>query len=745
MDIKTKTKIKTVLIVSFWGYPFGGGEEYLYQTAIWQHKHNIKTYWLCFSNSKNKPYEKLSIIINDNFNFITIQIPNGFDKKTLYNWTKLINPDLVHHQGHLRKDFYDVISMLRIPFLTGIHFWSGIIDLNNEYNNINIYENAVKHYTNDDFIELNEEKNCIFYSVSNFVSECVEKITNIKIDNMCYSGSTKIKCLVENNIPINNKYVTIINIHKMKGGELLLYLLKELDIPFLMVQTEHLSEELDAKIKNMVTDKDIYLHRTNNIKNIFSKTKIFLAPSLVDETFCRTVNEAMMNSIPVITTGQGNIKYLVENAGIIINIDDKKEWKKQILKLYNDDNYYNEISDKIKEKYKEYSEEVCEKMFIDTLHKAIIKSKTNNIMLLTPWCDQGLGIQSRNYYNILKNEGYNVFIFSIRPYNADSAIELQRDPSEWLVDNIYYSPNHREKITDIEILEFITKYNIGKCLIPETCWFRIFEIAKLLRDNDVKCYAIPNIEIVRKDEITKHKYFYKILCNNKLCENIFNDHGISTTQYIGYGIDNIEYKNKKLDKILKFLFIGGMNAFSRKHILEICRGFAMAYEQNDNIHLTCTIQKTNLLEIDDSIKINEYIEHPGITFIQTHLKYSEIINLYYNTHISIQMSKHEGLGLGFYEGLATGTPIITLNTPPHNEIISDNVNGWIVDCYYKDMKDNDNSFIKSAYFDPKLLCDKILEINNLNDLDDMNSKLVDDYNDRLSGTIFKNIFIGSLN
>jgi len=54
------------------------------------------------------------------------------------------------------------------------------------------------------------------------------------------------------------------------------------------------------------------MERCEEPKEIYKKTKILLAPSLCDETFFRTVNEAMMNGIPVITTGQGNITYLVE-------------------------------------------------------------------------------------------------------------------------------------------------------------------------------------------------------------------------------------------------------------------------------------------------------------------------------------------------------------------------------------------------------------------------------------------------
>jgi glycosyltransferase involved in cell wall biosynthesis len=384
---------------------------------------------------------------------------------------------------------------------------------------------------------------------------------------------------------------------------------------------------------------------------------------------------------------------------------------------------------------------------MSTLSQTLLTSKNNNIMILVPFCDQGLGIQGRNYYNILKHNGYNPSIFSYKPYTAKSTLELQKDPQEWSVDKVYYSPHDREHVKDEELLDFINKNNIGKCIIPEACWFRIFEIAKLLRNNNVKCYCIPNIEITRKDEISKHKYFYKILCNNLLCEQIFNKYGITNTKYIGYGLDNtnITFMPKPNDSPLKFLFVGGINSFSRKHILEICEAFILAYEQNQNIQLTCTIQKINCFEIDDIKKLKKYLDHPAITFIQDHLPYKSIINLYYTHHISVQVSKHEGLGLGFYEALASGTPVISLNTPPHNEIVKDNINGFIINCFYKKMTDNNDSFIESAYFDPVLLCNKILEIvNNKDMLPNMYKTLIDDYNKNFTSEIFIDRFIKAL-
>ena len=38
------------------------------------------------------------------------------------------------------------------------------------------------------------------------------------------------------------------------------------------------------------------------------------------------------------------------------------------------------------------------------------------------------------------------------------------------------------------------------------------------------------------------------------------------------------------------------------------------------------------------------------------------------------MGSHEGLGLGFYESIYCGTPILTMNWTPNNELITDNIN-----------------------------------------------------------------------
>ena len=110
------------------------------------------------------------------------------------------------------------------------------------------------------------------------------------------------------------------------------------DIPFLLVKTEPFTVNFIQMIDDMILTNhrsDKIIDRTD-IKIVLSMTKILIIPSLVDETYCRVVSEGLMNGIPIIITGFGNIKYLLSDAGIIVDPFNIDKWIEEISKLYND-------------------------------------------------------------------------------------------------------------------------------------------------------------------------------------------------------------------------------------------------------------------------------------------------------------------------------------------------------------------------------------------------------------------------
>ena len=50
--------------------------------------------------------------------------------------------------------------------------------------------------------------------------------------------------------------------------------------------------------------------------------------------------------------------------------------------------------------------------------------KNKNVGIFTPWCDQGLGVQSRIYKKLLQKMGFHVFIFSTKPYVSTNQTDL---------------------------------------------------------------------------------------------------------------------------------------------------------------------------------------------------------------------------------------------------------------------------------------------------------------------------------
>lgn len=105
----------------------------------------------------------------------------------------------------------------------------------------------------------------------------------------------------------------------------------------------------------------------------------------------------------------------------------------------------------------------------------------------------------------------------------------------------------------------------------------------------------------------------------------------------------------------------------------------------------------------DSFKIIENIEN----FDETYFPNSELIKHYIGSDLYINLSRIESFGITFVESLASLVPIVTFDTKGVNEIVKDNVNGFLIK--------NEEDLVK-----------KVEEIYKTRDLiDDMKDNLID--------------------
>jgi len=716
LNIKYKLNISTtrkrIITISEWGYPaFGGGENWLLNLSKIFYNLNYDPYLLCFSNGfTGNSFQTYNLI---DLKYVKIiQMP--FDIIEICKLIKIINPILINHQGIKRIEIMQVANCCQKPFITGFCFWNNIIK--QLHSNVNILEN--NHLEKDEsFYTI--EKYSYTYCASEFVNDVIQKFFKKKI-NVIETISLKEDYFVEN---IESKYVTLLNCHYNKGGYLINYLLKNLDIniPIMLIYTEYDDKLSLSEIKELMKERNIknniniLYEEKQKVINIYSKTKIMLIPSLCDETFCRVAYESMMNNIPIISNNSGNLKYLLDNYAIILDKDEKK-WKIEIEKIYfknSSNNNTNTNKNKFKLLINKYESNIESKVKNMINEASISKYNYNekNIGIIAPWADQGLGIQSRSYYHTLKNIGFSPHIFSFKPYHASEQNNyLQVDKNEWLFDNIYYSPNIREKIDFLEMLQFIHKYNIKKIIIIEATFEHIFRIVSLLKLIHVECYIIVNIECIKISEINYHIMFDKILCNNFNSYFIMNNLIENKCKYLGFHLEHPFFyefeKELKKNNTLNFVCSGGLNSISRKNIDVIYDIFDEIIKKDNNINI-------NLKILIQGIEIPEQLKNKNKIII--HIENCSYLNNLKNissNDIYIHCGGQEGLGLGFYESLYLGLPIITLDWTPNNEIIKNNYNGWLIDCYYDKVFENTECLINRGLIKKDILKNKIIEIIN---------------------------------
>ena len=697
---------KRVVLVTLWSYPFGGGEAILRQTMKWNFELGYDSIWLSFSSQKNIPYQTLEIVKDDYGSHM--HIPGGWDTEVLKRWVRFLNPRFIHHQGVKHLDVVRLASELSIPAITGFNFWHDAVKLQQPWGNVNIIEHYKDHLEDPDLEEILQKG--IVYGASQFVLDVVKKISSKEIPHILYSTPSREDCVFEKHIP---KYVTLINCHRAKGGEILLHLIRSLPlIPFMAVQTELLSEDLDAEIQIAMElqeaqtgVKSVFRRRVSDIREVLCETILVIAPSKCDETFHRVGVEAQLNGIPVLTSGHGNLVNIVSDniSGKVIHLDSLPEWVHWTNLLVNDIPTYTKFSNGALHHSKSFDEETARNQF-----KSMVKRtyKEPRVMHFTTWSVQGLGYQSKEYDKILRKVGIFSCILSYKSYFATPENPRNQTPdTEWLHPNIVYSSNNREEVSDEELVSFVQKFKVNVCLLPETVNSRVFNLAKLLRYMGVRVFAIPNVEIIRKDEVMLHEYFTGILCNNFISKRIFEERGLSRTNYLGYGvnIDNFR-RNPRIPNVTRFLSMGGMNAFTRKQIDVVVKAAVLTFDKlGGGLSVTVTIQSGK--NTAGYGEISGYEAHPAVTIITDVLSSNAVNELYENTDVYCMISEREGLGMGFYKPLEYGLPVVTVDTDPHREIIKDGINGFIVDCEFEAMTDNIDGFVKNAITTPeKLAC-----------------------------------------
>lgn len=146
----------------------------------------------------------------------------------------------------------------------------------------------------------------------------------------------------------SREFVTFINPHPLKGRDIAFDLIRSCsDIPFQVVRAWTLDKDEEEKLCLLESECSnvVVVSRTNDMRSIYSRTRILLAPSFWEEAWGRVATEAHYSGIPVIATDIGGLGEAVGDGGILLNRRaTSQEWKEALVGLWRDDRRYEELS-----------------------------------------------------------------------------------------------------------------------------------------------------------------------------------------------------------------------------------------------------------------------------------------------------------------------------------------------------------------------------------------------------------------
>jgi glycosyltransferase involved in cell wall biosynthesis len=190
--------------------------------------------------------------------------------------------------------------------------------------------------------ELTARPGLAFFACSQFLAEIAERLSGIEpavippiVDASRYRVET------------SRHSVVLVNPIVPKGVEIALRLAEARpDIPFEFVECWELNPEDMQRRKRAESMPNITWHsRMLDLRPIYARARVLLAPSQWDEGWGRVVSEAQASGIPVLASRRGGLPEAVGPGGILVDPDNNiSAWKEALSRLWDDEEAYRNYS-----------------------------------------------------------------------------------------------------------------------------------------------------------------------------------------------------------------------------------------------------------------------------------------------------------------------------------------------------------------------------------------------------------------
>ena len=347
-------KKKVLFLARFFAPPLGGGEFFIISVLKYLKEKGYSCMGVCYYDPEtNAQFKTEKLTEWQGIPVLQTSIDRISKIQELY---EDIEPDLVITQSYDAPIIVDVAKRMGIKTILGTHFWRNICAVNDNF--VGMLDRPM------DTVTLLKTYHRVFHEAdemyvnSKFMQKAVERYVGVNIERIIHPlvDVTRVLCSEK-----TDDYITIVNPDSGKGGDVFADIARKMpERKFMSVglASEIIPEniKINSKIKRLSNIK--ILEKTDNMKDIYAQTKILLIPSLVDETFSMVALEAMANGIPILSSSNGNLPFLVENGGFLLDTGDIDSWVDAIKELFSDTLSYNNISENAKNNSHKYDSNI---------------------------------------------------------------------------------------------------------------------------------------------------------------------------------------------------------------------------------------------------------------------------------------------------------------------------------------------------------------------------------------------------
>lgn len=733
-----------LVLNSFRSFPFGGGEEDLYDRARYALADGWEVTWLCHSDGQADAYttDKADTALSlGPAPASVVRVLHRVYKtpEALHVLLASLQPTVVYAIG---RQVHALAGFSAAPWVASFHFWTHFVAVPS---NVRILSRRPPPALSPEFpaiaasaarvVVVSPFMQRVGLAAGACVPTCLPSIpTSRSVSTKPYDAADP-----------SRTWVTVFNGHFLKGGCLLPTLIAtQPNVPVRVFFTEHDAEHGAALMHELVDAMNArrrrdcaaaapieFRSRVDSVIESLDTSRVVLCASVVDETFGRVAAEAMASGVPVVLSRRGNLEDLGGPDAAYVDPGPGpaaySESAAAIAELYSNPARLAALSALyLSRAAAVLNPSAAHATFAALLNDVAITGqppKNPTVLLVAPWHDQGLGTQARTYVRALQCCQVRTAVCSFAPYaGAEAGIgkpggapphQFQAAADEWAHVRVYHSPHFRDQLTGKELAACVRDFAADVVLVLEPGGAHFFDALCELKAAAprVRVVGVPNIELVRSDEVARHAVFDLLLGNNEHCMRHLTLAGVADVTklaYLGFAAprDDSDAADTATpvalsddDSSVVITLIGGVALDTRKQGPKVVRAFvaaALAAALNDRqrvrrhgyaVTLCITAQTAasctaTAEEVRHAVASLAAVQSPHRIEMHTgNMPHAAVMGLLRRSHVAVVVSAYEGLGMGLFEALAARCAVLTIAGAPHNEVVREEVNGWLLPAH----------------------------------------------------------------